>query len=65
MNAKLDRETTKPDKVKDNNARCIYCRKCYNSGLCMMPWPGLPVSKSKEAFTRGSGNQQEVKDQRE
>jgi hypothetical protein len=41
-------------KPKDKNARCIYCRKCYNSGLCMMPWPGLPVTESKAVFRTGN-----------
>ena len=31
--------TTK--KVKSNNTRCKFCRKCYNTGLCLMPWPGF------------------------
>ena len=31
---------------KSNNKQCVYCRKCYNSGLCMIPWPGFPVSRS-------------------
>jgi hypothetical protein len=50
---------TSQDKTKiggrsrDAKSRCVYCRKCYNSGLCMMPWPGLPASESKKAFVRG------------
>jgi hypothetical protein len=39
-------------KAKNPKSRCVYCRKCYNSGLCMMPWPGMPASKSKEAFRK-------------
>jgi hypothetical protein len=39
-------------KVKDPKARCVYCRKCYNSGLCMVPWPGLPEVESKKVFNK-------------
>jgi len=28
-------------KAKSNNDRCKSCRKCYNSGICLMPWPGF------------------------
>jgi hypothetical protein len=48
--------------VKDNKARCIFCRKCYNSGLCMMPWPGFPVSRLKEGVKTGDDNQKKRKD---
>ena len=47
-----EENTKSASKVKDAKSRCIYCRKCYNSGLCMMPWPGLPATKSKEDFRK-------------
>jgi hypothetical protein len=40
-------------RVKANNARCIYCRKCYNSGLCLMHWPEFPAAGIKDIVNRG------------
>lgn len=44
MGVVLAQDKANADKSGGNNkARCNFCRKCYNSGLCMMPWPGFPV----------------------
>ena len=38
---------------KDRNSQCIDCgRQCYNSGLCMMPWPGLKITEAKQPFLK-------------
>ena len=45
-------DTTKP-KRPNQNSQCIACgRQCYNSGLCMMPWPGLTISEEKRTFLK-------------
>ncbi|OGO31839.1 MAG: hypothetical protein A2Z29_04420 [Chloroflexi bacterium RBG_16_56_11] len=63
MTSNLDRAKPKPDRrAKTNNAQCTFCRKCYNSGLCMMPWPGLPVVPSKEVFNIGHRRRRKNKD---
>ena len=48
MNLRLEQDKVKTDnKVKNNNARCIYCRKCLNSGVCMMTWSDFNHGKKK------------------
>ena len=50
MNLRLEQDRVKADKrTKSNNARCIYCRKCLNSGLCLMPWPEFNGDRKKKA----------------
>ena len=62
MNSESGQVNIKPGKrVKSNNARCIYCRKCYNTGLCMMRWPGFPVPGFEESTNIGIGSQKKVK----
>ena len=40
-------------KRPNQNAQCIACgRQCYNTGLCMMPWPGLTISEEKRPFLK-------------
>ena len=44
--------TTGP-KRPGRNDQCIACgRQCYNSGLCMMPWPGLTITEEKKTFLK-------------
>jgi hypothetical protein len=48
MGVMLEQDKAKTrQKVKSKKSRCIYCRKCYNSGLCLMRWPGFPVTGPK------------------
>ena len=45
-------ETTQP-KRPNQNSQCINCgRQCYNSGLCMMPWPGITITEEKRPFLK-------------
>jgi hypothetical protein len=45
-------EKTEP-KRPNQNAQCIACgRQCYNTGLCMMPWPGLQITEEKKPFLK-------------
>ena len=46
------KKKTKREQKISNNLQCTYCRKCYNSGLCMMPWPGIPTSAKAEWVER-------------
>jgi hypothetical protein len=37
----------------NQNAQCVACgRQCYNTGLCMMPWPGLEITEAKQPFLK-------------
>ncbi len=59
MDTELGKDEAGSDRnVRDKNARCIYCRKCYNSGICMMPWPGFPSSNQKQDIQAGTGNRE-------
>ena len=52
MNTESNRDNTGTNKrLKNKNARCIACRKCYNTGLCLMLWPGFrkPTDRDKAA----------------
>lgn len=48
MDLRLEQDRVKLDKrTKSNNTKCTYCKKCLNSGLCMMPWPKFSDDEKK------------------
>ena len=53
-----DKAETTPAK-RNQNQQCISCgRQCYNTGLCMMPWPGLHITEEKAQFAKLKKKQQ-------
>ena len=49
----IETEAGTQPKRPNQNAQCIACgRQCYNSGLCMMPWPDLTITEEKRPFLK-------------
>ena len=57
MNMKLGQDKARTtSKAKSKNARCISCRKCYNTGICLMQWPGFGPTEHEGVAKDGKGN---------
>jgi hypothetical protein len=49
----IETETIEAPQRPNQNSQCLACgRQCYNTGLCMMPWPELRITEEKRPFLK-------------